>query len=305
MNKDYNLLRLLMVLYETRQTVAAARKLNISQPTVSLMLKKLREQFSDELFVRNKNMLEPTEKCTDIVDRIPALIDQIEQLYATNEPWGIEQMKGEITFLFPATLMAPIAAPLVAKLTVVAPLLTVTCHPWEPNSLRNLEQTRNYWGVGYLPLATNKNVVEMSLPDDKFMLVTRKGHPLTAPVVEELLKFPLCVSVIPGYIEASKVEMLIKKHKLEKNVSVRSSDSSMMLELIHLSDTIGVMSIKNTPLITDRFDTYPLPKEFYQETFRRECALFCHLRDRNTPFTNWIFQELTTMMRVDDESSAR
>ncbi|MGR5543348.1 LysR family transcriptional regulator, partial [Vibrio campbellii] len=78
---DYNLLKLLVTLYETRQTVATARKLNISQPTVSVMLKKLREQFSDELFVRHNNLLEPTQKCTSLVSKIPTLLDQLDALY--------------------------------------------------------------------------------------------------------------------------------------------------------------------------------------------------------------------------------
>ncbi|MGR5120584.1 LysR family transcriptional regulator [Vibrio astriarenae] len=295
MTKDYNLLKLLVTLYETRQTVATARKLNISQPTVSVMLKKLREQFSDELFVRHNNLLEPTQKCTSLVSKIPTLLDQLDALY-TDETWSIDKQRGEVTLYFPTTLMAPIAAPLVAKLTQLAPEMTVTYHPWNDHSLNSLEQTRNAWGVGYLPMDTNKNVSEKPLPDDQFILVTRKDHPLSDNSLSNVLTYPICVSVIPGYIEASKVEMLIKKYKIEKSVSVRSSDTSMMIELIRQSDTVGVMSIKNMQLLQDTFKTYPLPSELYQDTFRRQCSLFCHLRDRHHPFTLWLYSEVEQLM---------
>ncbi|MDD1780798.1 LysR family transcriptional regulator [Enterovibrio sp. ZSDZ35] len=296
MSKDYNLLRLLLVLFETRQTVAAAKKLKISQPTVSLMLKKLREQFSDELFVRNKTMLEPTPKCLAIAEKLPAILNKLDQLYFDADNWEIEQMEGEAMVFFPPTLMAPIAAPLLAKLSHRSPKLTVTCHPWDTNSLLSLELNKQSLGIGYLPMKTNKNLSQKTLPSDKFMLVTREGHPMRELSLQEILKYPLCVSVIPGYVEASKVEMLIKKYKLEKNVNVRSSDMSMMLELIRLSDTIGVMSVKNKANLAEQFTMYPLPAEFEQDTFHRECALFCHQRDRNAPFTQWVYQEVTQLM---------
>ncbi|MDR9826798.1 LysR family transcriptional regulator [Vibrio sp. FNV 38] len=296
MSKDYNLLKLLVTLYETRQTTATARKLNISQPTVSVMLKKLREQFSDELFVRNSNRLEPTQKCTDLVNKIPNILDQLDQLY-TDKAWSITQQQGEIALYFPATLMAPIAAPLLAKLTSLAPKLTVSCHPWHTNSLQVLEQNRNAWGVGYLPMEVNKNVYEQSLPDDRFILVTRQDHPLNDPTLEDILQYPICVSVIPGYIEASKVEMLIKKYKFDKNVNTRCGDMSMMLELIRLSDSIGVISIKNKPLLSEQFKTFAIPQALYHDTFRRQCSLFCHLRDRNHPFTEWLHSNIGSLMQ--------
>ena len=295
MSKDYNLLRLLVVLYETRQTVTAAKKLNVSQPTVSLMLKKLREQFNDELFVRDGNRFEPTPKCIDLVEKIPLILDQLDGLYTQDSQWQLEHMRGEVTLFFPPALMAPVAAPLLAKLTRLAPALTINCQPWSPMSLHDLANHRAYWGVSYLPMETNKNVVQKPLPDDRFMLVTRTGHPLTINDLQDVLNYPLCVSVIPGYIEASKVEMLIKKYKLEKNVNVRSSDMSMLLELIRQSDSVGVMSEKNKPLLSDAFQTYPLPDALYQDTFRRQAAFFCHLRDRHSPFTEWLYSELKSL----------
>lgn len=296
MNKDYNLLRMLVVLYDTRQTVATAKRLNVSQPTVSIMLKKLREQFSDELFVRNKNMLEPTPKCVDLVTKIPAILDDLDALYTDENEWSIERFLGEVTLLFPPTLMAPIAAPLLASLSRLAPQLTLNCLPWGDNSVNTLQQNRSVWGVSYLPMETNKNLFEQPLPDDRFILVTRKDHPLLSTQLNEVLEYPLCVSVIPGYIEASKVEMLIKKYRLEKNVGVRCSDNGMMLELIRSSDYVGVMSVKNQHLLQQGFKIHPLPEELYQDTFRRQCSLFCHLSDRKHPFTAWLHTQLYALM---------
>ena len=50
---DLNLMRLLVALYEEKSVTRAARRLGISQPSVSNGLRKLRAQLGDHLFVRS------------------------------------------------------------------------------------------------------------------------------------------------------------------------------------------------------------------------------------------------------------
>ncbi|MEF1305449.1 LysR family transcriptional regulator, partial [Vibrio owensii] len=57
---DYNLLKVLRVLLETRNTKQAAERLNLSQSAVSHALSRLRETFDDALFVRERYGLVPT-----------------------------------------------------------------------------------------------------------------------------------------------------------------------------------------------------------------------------------------------------
>ncbi len=87
-NKDLNLLKLLVILNEERQTILAAKRMNLSQPTISIMLKKLRDQFDDPLFIRDKNNLTPTIKCENILATLPALLTQLDKLYSDDEFYG-------------------------------------------------------------------------------------------------------------------------------------------------------------------------------------------------------------------------
>ncbi|MEZ9702759.1 LysR family transcriptional regulator [Vibrio sp. 10N.261.46.E12] len=105
MTRDLNLLRLILVLNETRQTVSAAKALNVSQPTISVMLRKLREQFDDELFVRDKARLEPTPKCLKLIETLPLLLEQLDNLYIPNEEWDLEDLRGEVQIMLPSPLL--------------------------------------------------------------------------------------------------------------------------------------------------------------------------------------------------------
>lgn len=59
---DLNLLPILVALYESRNVTDAAKILRMSQPSVSTALRRLREVFDDELFVKTSSGVEPTPR---------------------------------------------------------------------------------------------------------------------------------------------------------------------------------------------------------------------------------------------------
>ncbi|PMG76042.1 transcriptional regulator [Vibrio breoganii] len=297
MTKDLNLLRLILVLNETRQTVSTAKALKVSQPTISVMLRKLREQFDDELFVRDKTKLEPTPKCIELIETLPALLDQIDNLYVSNEEWTLGDLKGEIQIMLPSPLLMPVGVPLLKKLTLEAPQVTFQCTPWLDNGAQVLETNRASWGVSYLPMEVNKTLTEKTLGFDRFMLVLRADHPLQSNALNEILQYPLCVNVIPGYIQASKAEMLIKKYDLGKSIAIRSNNMNLMLEIVKDSDCIYITSSKCRAVLDDGYRCEELPPELLKDTYRRELALFTHQANRNNPFTDWLQKEIISLIQ--------
>ncbi|MGF1754751.1 LysR family transcriptional regulator [Vibrio makurazakiensis] len=289
---DLNLLRLILILNETRQTVTAAKVMNVSQPTVSVMLKKLRDQFDDDLFIRNKNNLEPTPKCLLLIESLPPLLEQLDNLSISKESWDIRDFKGEIQLMLPSPLMVCVGSPLLTELTSLAPNLTVQCTPWVNDTAKALETTRKAWGVSYLPMDTNKTLCERELGDDKFMLVMRTGHPIVSNSLNEVLQYSLCANVIPGYIQPTKAEMLIKKYDLNKHISIRSNNISLMLDVVKNSDFICITSTKCIPMLDEEYRYLDLPPELRKDTFRRQFSLFTHQANRNHPFTDWLHEKI-------------
>ncbi|WP_135442130.1 LysR family transcriptional regulator [Vibrio tasmaniensis] len=297
MTKDLNLLRLILVLNETRQTVTAAKALNVSQPTISVMLRKLREQFDDELFVRDKAKLEPTPKCLELIETLPLLLEQLDNLYIPSEEWGLEDLRGEVQIMLPSPLLVPVGVPLIKKLTKEAPQVTFQCSPWLDNGVQSLETNRTCWGVSYLPMDVNKTLTERPVGFDKFMLVLRADHPVQSNALEDVLKYPLCINMIPGYIQPSKTEMLIKKYDLDKHIALRSNNMNLMLEIVKDSDFIYITSTKCRYLLDHAYRCIELPPELLKDTYRRELALFTHQANRNNPFTDWLQKEITSIIQ--------
>ena len=59
-NFDLNLIRVFLTIYETGRVSTAAERLNLTQPTISYSLKKLREALNDPLFSRTSSGMKPT-----------------------------------------------------------------------------------------------------------------------------------------------------------------------------------------------------------------------------------------------------
>src|SRR5688572_29677217 len=79
---DLNLLAVFHVLMQERNVTRAARRLGLTQPTVSAALGRLRKLFGDPLFVRNQRGIEPTPRAVAVAPAIELWIGQARSLVA-------------------------------------------------------------------------------------------------------------------------------------------------------------------------------------------------------------------------------
>ncbi|WP_394135409.1 LysR family transcriptional regulator [Aliivibrio fischeri] len=292
-NKDLNLLKLLVILNEERQTILAAKRMNLSQPTISIMLKKLRDQFDDPLFIRDKNNLTPTIKCENILTNLPALLTQLDKLYSDNTQWDISQLSGDLNLLISPPLIPTLGTQLIKKLTSLAPELTVQCSHWARDTPQHLENNpHQYFGITYLPMETNKTLLEQEIGSDEFAFVISNDHPLQYASIEDMLLYPLAICLIPGGITGpSKAEQLIRNLKIKKKINLRTSDISLMTNLLKETDYVGIMPRSLEESMQPYFRFLPIPHEIVPKNYQRKIALFCHQKNRHQPLTEWLINE--------------
>lgn len=82
---DFAALRTLRLVHAHGSFSRTAEALGLSQSTVSYTISRLRDVFSDPLFVRQGQGIVPTPRCTEIVTQASDLIDQFEVLAAPRE----------------------------------------------------------------------------------------------------------------------------------------------------------------------------------------------------------------------------
>lgn len=78
---DYNLLRPLRALLEERSVTRAAERLQVSQPTMSTALSRLRTHFGDPLLVRRGSSHELTPLAARLIAMLPAALAETERVF--------------------------------------------------------------------------------------------------------------------------------------------------------------------------------------------------------------------------------
>lgn len=78
---DFNLLKVLNSLMITHSVTRTSIDMSMSPGAISHALNRLREKFSDQLFVRGKNKLIPTQLALKLHPQIEDTINKIEQIY--------------------------------------------------------------------------------------------------------------------------------------------------------------------------------------------------------------------------------
>lgn len=75
---DLNLVRVFVTLYETRSVTRCAQRLNVTQPSISYALSKLRNHFDDRLFVRRQQAMLPTITADQAYPDLKSALEVIE-----------------------------------------------------------------------------------------------------------------------------------------------------------------------------------------------------------------------------------
>jgi DNA-binding transcriptional LysR family regulator len=120
---DLNLLRIFIVLFEERHVTRAAKRLRITQPAVSMGLARLREMMNDELFVRSRRDMVPTEKANRIGPMIQQIFEMIQSSLDQEQKFDPAKASADIRISVDDYLAQVVVLPVIKQASAVAPKL--------------------------------------------------------------------------------------------------------------------------------------------------------------------------------------
>src|SRR5262245_56992716 len=178
---DLNLLPIAFALYDELSVSRAARLLGMSQPAVSMALRRMRETFDDPLFVRVASGIAPTPRAHTIIQDARPLVSRLhEDLLkrqsfdpeGTTRPFSLGMSDvGEMAFL-------PIVVP---HLRSLAPKATIRAVSVAGEQLAHeLEKGEVDVAVGFYPSLASKNFRQRRLSSHSFACLLRRDHPKRA-----------------------------------------------------------------------------------------------------------------------------
>lgn len=118
---DLNLLAVLDVLIETHSVTETARRLNLSQPTISAALSRLRQYFGDELLLQIGRRMVPTEKARDLAPAIKEMLAIVKFRIAHAEGFDAQTSTRRFTLVASDYVLDVFLAEVLRKAESLAP----------------------------------------------------------------------------------------------------------------------------------------------------------------------------------------
>jgi DNA-binding transcriptional LysR family regulator len=173
---DLTELHLLATLLHERSLTRTAELVGTTQPAASKMLRRLRERFSDPLFVRDGRAMQPTSRMLELAPRLKALLAAADDLHrgvATFNPARSERLFG---LLLTDVGMIHFLPPVVGRIAAVAPGVGIRAVPLQAHQLEaRLQAGDADLALGAFPGAA-RHLRRQRLYFDGYLSVARKSH---------------------------------------------------------------------------------------------------------------------------------
>jgi DNA-binding transcriptional LysR family regulator len=239
---DLNLLVVLDALLAEPSVTNAAQRLKVTQPAISMALKRLRAFFRDELFIRTptglratpyaEQLREPVRRAIDIIDAEVVKLRKFDPA-TTHQTFHISTSDaGELSCL-PKVL---------AALRERAPNASVLNHSLPPGRLAAaMEDGDVDAAIGYFPDLEFASFFRQKLYEHEIVCLVRRDHPIVGdPMTVEQFQEAEHAIVTDVGREQDAFEKLIREMGLKRRVKVRLAHLLSVPVLVANSDLIAV-----------------------------------------------------------------
>ena len=176
-NVDLNLLLVLDVLLEERNVSRAARRLALTQSTVSGMLSRLRDALDDPLFVRARHGIRPTPRAEAMAAPLRRWLDDARALVAPAE-FDPAHWRGAVSISSTDYMQEALLVPFVRELGAEAPGLRVALAPLVIEGLAEKLATAALDLAVTVPEFAPPGLLSRRLYRDEYVVAMRSAHPL-------------------------------------------------------------------------------------------------------------------------------
>jgi len=258
---DLNALKNLFVLYRERSVTKAAHIMGVTQPSMSRVLNKLRNEYDDRLFVREKDTLVPTPKADLLVTKLAPLFEQIDQAMDATLPMQPDVATGTFSFCAPDFISKFAMANLPSGILTITPKIEFSYRYWSSDIIEQLKAGDVDLAFGYFHECPN-HIKQYVISDDEFVLLHRPEHPLANKdiAIESLLHWPHIAIRDSGFSDAFFDKALLARGLRRQNV-VTTPDISAAFSLLMSSDCLMVAPAKLAAYLCPEAVAKPLPTD--------------------------------------------
>ena len=297
---DLNLLKVLDALLSEGSTVAAGRRIGLSQPAVSAALARLRLSLGDPLFVRQGQRLVPTDFATALRTPLRTALDDLDGLLSGGRAFD-PTTDGARFVLTGSDFFAELLMPLLARDVLPgAPGLTFQMVELEPSDyMLHIREGRA--DIALVPAATVGDWAESRIVfTSPFAVICRAGHPAAAALAEDDI-FPLDLFCALPHVTfsvegllATQSDRVLAGMGLSRRVAMTVADFSGVYRAVAQSDLVAVipreLAVHAARALPLRLFRLPIP------VGPVPIAMAWHRRSSQNPAHRWLRATLARLL---------
>lgn len=285
---DLNLLRVLDALFSHGSVSGAARALGLTQPGVSIALRRLRSHFGDDLFVRQGGAMVPTALAEGLRDPVLRTLATIQSEIL---PAGrFDPLRSDRSFTISLSDLGDLVflPDLMARLRERAPQVTVRSVAAEPAQLIDgMARGTIDLAIGHLTDANSASLFEQTLFVQHFVCLVRGDHPMIGDTLslDQFLSADHIVVSQEGRSQ-ERFERQVRELGLERRIALHSPHFMSVPLLVAGSDMMAVV-----PQAVGRIYARLLGLKLLALPFTVpgvELRQFWHRRSHSDPAVSWL-----------------
>lgn len=263
---DLNLAKVFVAIYEQKSVSGAADVLNITQPSVSYALKKMREELNDELFIRQNTCMKPTRQAIEIYDIFSKAVGEINNVVDSRKYFDYRTAKHKFVLTMSDLGENYYLPKIFQEIIKIAPNIELEILPLEINKLQE------WLDKGFVDAAicnrtyAVQNVNCDVLFKDKYVCLKGNSHPRLkgSMTLKQFLKEKHIVGSSQAGHNFYKDWNINNLNNIKLRTVLTVPDLNIVAPLIESSECISVVPETYSIQKQEHFDVsaVPLPLDF-------------------------------------------
>lgn len=246
---DLNLLRTLDVLLSENNVTRAAQRLNLSQPSVSIQLARLREIFADPLLMPGPRGMQPTARADELRQPLRAALAALEQAVAPVAPF--DPATAAETWRVAATdyMASAILLPMLGRLRLASPGSRLAVFELQPARLEQQAASDTVDLFFHTREGAPPGLHQRLLFRERYVLAGRAEHPALRPglSLETFCQLEHVIVSPDGGGFSAATDTALANLGLARRVVLSVPHFLFMLETLRNSDLVAVLPERLAP----------------------------------------------------------
>ncbi len=266
---DLNLLTIFDAIYAEKSVSKAAKRLCMSQSSVSTALGRLRTLFSDDLFVRSTSGMLSTSKADALALPVNTILQKIEETLSVSDEFDYSKLKRTFSLAMSDYSEQIVLPRLMSWLEKNSPSVEINVVSLNEQTLaEECAEGKVDIALGALPYLDNGFYCQ-NLIQDTFVSVVRKGHPVLDQVwdIDNFTSLSHVSMSLRGR-KGTSIDQALEKEQLKRRCVLRLPNFYSILKIVSMTNYAG-----DAPMRLVRMCANDIPLTILDPPFPVEKAL--------------------------------